>query len=148
MQKSIVEILDAFRKREIELAEAKEGLQQHKQRAEAKKQSIARAQVPAADQEQWNDFIGPGLEVSFQGIVGAASEGLVYLETRDDEAFKVAVALAAQAVEIMEVIELRLGLVSKITQLFVEKALNPHEDVVAMENTLSGTAESSLSFLD
>ena len=148
LRKSIVETLDAFRKQEISFAEAERALQEHKQQAELKRNSVSRAQVPAADQSLWEELIRPGLEVAFQGLVGAAAEGIAYLSSRDQEAYRVAIALAAQAVEITEVLEARMGLLSEMTQRFVLTAINPHSDVVQMEQVLTGSAESTLSFLD
>lgn len=148
MQKSIVEALDAFRKQELALSDAQQILSEHKQLAERKRNSVSRAQVPAEDKPLWDELICPGLEVAFQGLVGAAAEGLAYLRSRDHEAYRVAVALAAQAVEITEVLEARMGLLSQATQRFVLTAINPHTDVVQMEGALTGSAESTLSFLD
>lgn len=148
MHKSIVEILDAFRKQEVSFADAQTGLQFHKKQAEQKRQSVSRAQVPDRDKPLWDELICPGLEVAFQGLVGAAAEGLAYLSFRDHESYRVAIALAAQAVEITEVLEARMGLLSQATQRFVLSAINPQHDVVQMENALSGSAESTLSFID
>lgn len=148
LRKSIVETLDAFRKQEVAFAEAELILQEHKQQAELKRNSVSRAQVPAADQPLWEELIRPGLEVAFQGLVGSAAEGLSYLLSRDQESYRVAIALAAQAVEITEVLEARMGLLSQMTQRFILTAINPHSDVVQMEQVLSGSAESTLSFLD
>lgn len=148
MRKSIVETLDGFRKQEISLSDAQGLLNEHKQLAERKKQSVSRAQVPAEDKPLWEELICPGLEVAFQGLVGAAAEGLAYLLSRDQETYRVAIALAAQAVEITEVLEARMGLLSQVTQRFVLTAINPHADVVQMEGALTGSAESTLSFLD
>lgn len=148
MSKSIVETLDAFRKQEIAFAEAELILKEHKEQAVLKRNSVSRAQVPVADKSLWEELIRPGLEVAFQGLVGSAAEGLSYLFSRDHESYRVAIALAAQAVEITEVLEARMGLLSQVTQRFVLTAINPHSDVVEMEQVLSGSAESTLSFLD
>ena len=148
MPKSIVETLDAFRKQEIAFAEAELILKEHKEQAVLKRNSVSRAQVPVADKSLWEELIRPGLEVAFQGLVGSAAEGLSYLFSRDHESYRVAIALAAQAVEITEVLEARMGLLSQVTQRFVLTAINPHSDVVEMEQVLSGSAESTLSFLD
>ncbi len=148
MRKSIVETLDAFRKQELALSDAQRILTEHKQLAERKRNGVSRAQVPAEDKPLWDELICPGLEVAFQGLIGAAAEGLAYLLSRDHDAYRVAVALAAQAVEITEVLEARMGLLSQVTQRFVLTAMNPHADVVHMEGALTGSAESTLSFLD
>ena len=41
-----------------------------------------------------------------------------------------------------------MGLLSQMTQRFILTAINPHADVVQMEHVLSGSADSTLSFLD
>jgi hypothetical protein len=148
LRKSIVETLDAFRKQEVSFADAELTLQEHKQQAEQKRASISRAQVPSADKPLWEELIRPGLEVAFQGLVGAAAEGIIYLSSRDQDAYRVAIALAAQAVEITEVLEARMGLLSQITQRFILTAINPHADVIQMEHVMTGSADSTLSFLD
>ena len=148
MQKSIVELLDAYRKQQVSASEAEQELLAHKNLALNKLKAVATAQVPEADREQWEHFVGPGLEVAFQGLVGAAAEGLVYVQSRNADAYTVAIALAAQAVEITDAVQMRLGLMSEPTQAFITRALDPHADVVSMKQALEGTAESSLSFLD
>lgn len=148
MSQSIIEILDAVSKQQLPAEAASQSLKRYQQKFEKTLQALPQQKVAAADQETWVNTLFPGLEAAYAGLIGAAAEGLAYLDNQAQDSLEAAMALALQADEIMTLLSGHLGLLSLPTQQMMQQALNPQQDQLEVAGVSTGRAESTVSFLD
>lgn len=149
MALSIIELVAHYQHEQINKADYKAALEQHIRVCERKQDELGKQKIQAEDQDIWNAELKPGLEASYKGLIGAASEALAYAESRDDTKIGGIIALIQEVDRISSILEKRSGLVSESTREALAESMNFNNDGLSLENAVQhGTAESTVSFLD
>lgn len=146
-QTGILALLSAFEQGRLDPAGCEQGLNQQIQLCTRRSEELARLRVPAEDQALWSQELRPGLEVCYEGLIGAASEALEYVKSRDESLLIGIHGLLGEVERIRAYVESRAGLASPETQKLLESG--PAGDGLALESaTGKGSAEAQVNFLD
>lgn len=145
---SMLDLINGFYQQKINAADFEAGLKFHIQRCEKQQALLNQSKILPADQAQWEKTIKPGLDVCYEGLIGAAHEALEYAKSRNQELLPGILGLLQEVQGIMRFVEVKLGLVSAETQAAVQANLNPEGDGYSIKKASQGTAESQVSFLE
>ncbi len=147
-QLSMLDLVNGFYQQKMTSEEFEAGLKFHIQRCEHQQALLNKAQILPADQAQWDKTIKPGLDVCYEGLMGAAHEALEFAKSRNEELLPGILGLLQEVQGIMHFVEVKLGLVSVETQAAIQASLNPDGDGYSIKKASQGTAESQVSFLE
>ena len=84
-QLSLLDLINGFYQQKITSADFEAGLKFHIQRCEQQQALLNQAKILPVDQAQWDKTIKPGLDVCYEGLLGAAHESLEYAKSRNQE---------------------------------------------------------------
>ena len=146
-QTGILALLSAFEQGRLDQAGCEQGLNQQIQLCTRRSEELTKLRVPAEDQALWTQELRPGLEVCYEGLIGAACEALEYVKSRDEGLLIGIHGLLGEVERIRAYVERKAGLASAETQKLI--AGGPAGDGLALDNAASrGSAEAQVNFLE
>lgn len=120
---AIIPLLKQFRAQQISAAELSQQLEGIIQFCERKISALGQTRVAAADREEWDKYLRPGLDLSYQALVAAARLGLEYAQNPGPEIAEGIVFAFVQVDKASQFVEQRLGLVSSETRQAMHEEL-------------------------
>ncbi|MEZ0373515.1 MAG: hypothetical protein ACAI44_30780, partial [Candidatus Sericytochromatia bacterium] len=117
---------------------------------ERKIADLNRTQIIPADREEWDKFLRPALDLSYQALIGAAKLGQEYAKAPSQEIAEGIVYAFMQVDKATNFVEQRLGGVSAETRQAVadELAELQHESSNQISQLQAGHAQAAVSLFD
>lgn len=146
---AIIPLLKQFRERQIGAAELKTKLEGMIAFCESKIAALNQTQIIPADREEWDKYLRPALDLSYQALIAAACLGLEYAGNPSQEIAEGIVYAFVQVDKATAFVEQRLGGVSAETRQAVAGQLaDLNRDASQVSQLQSGQAQAAVSLFE
>jgi hypothetical protein len=146
---AIIPLLKQFRAGQLTGAELQAQLETILQQCERKRESLKQLQIVPADRAEWERFLLPALDLSYQALIGAAQLGQAYAGNPSQDIAEAIVYAFVQVDKATTFVEQRLGAVSAETRQTLAGELNALDaDVSAVKTLSAGHAQSAISLFN
>ncbi len=146
---SIVELIDAFHGGNLSSEDYLSGLDRHIQFAQRRLSELDKQKIVPEDQALWQATLLPGLQAAYEGMIGAATEAKEYARSRKDDVLQGVGLLLTGVNQVMAILLESSGQVSADTrQILLQTHDVPNDGLDLQNRSVSGSAESKVSFLD
>lgn len=146
---AIVPLLKDFRAQRIGAEELRSRLESLIALCERKRQALQQTRILAADRQEWESYLRPALDLSYQALIGAAQLGMAYADGPSPELAEGIVYALIQVDKATDFVEQRLSGVSADTRAAVAAGLHElNADASAVRSLQSGQAQGSVTLFD
>lgn len=146
---AIIPLLKQFRERQIGAAELKTKLEGIISFCEGKIAALNQTQIIQADREEWDKYLRPALDLSYQALIAAARLGIEYAGNPSQEIAEGIVYAFVQVDKATAFVEQRLGGVSGETRQAVAGQLEGlNRDASQVSQLQSGQAQAAVSLFE
>ncbi|PKL75662.1 MAG: hypothetical protein CVV27_14225 [Candidatus Melainabacteria bacterium HGW-Melainabacteria-1] len=143
---AIIPLLRQFRAQQLSAEELHAQLDTVVAFCERKIATLNQTRILPAEQAEWDRFLRPGLELSYQGLIGAARLGQEYARTPTQEIAEGIVYAFAQIDKATQFVESRLGGFSAETRATLQDDLEMiARDASQLKSLQQGQAETTIS---